>query len=241
MNRHNSFAYLWIFRLLFALSGLVLFFGVTGMARLSHFQKLIAVLAFIFSGYAASFKRISHLPNVTRQKRQITGWIFLFFIVYLWLLLDFTLADESLGRNFFRVFEWNRKAYSAFFTQNTNLIPLATIRLFVRAYKHGFLSLIPVVENLAGNLFAFMPFAFFLPCLIAGCRRRRNVVAVVSAFAVGIEVLQFLLMTGSPDIDDVLLNVAGAWICSTVLQNRKLARGLSKLTFGVWNRIESKD
>ena len=241
MNKRTFYTLLWLLWFVCGLSALGLLFGALGVFWSAHYQKFLLFLLTVISGYAASYLQISRLKKPKWQRRQFRANLAVFWLIYLLILLDFTLVDESLGRNFFHVFQWDHRAYSDFFQKNTNLIPFATIRLFVHAYRRGLLSLIPVAENLLGNLLAFMPMAFFLPCLYPGCNGKNKIVGIAFLFSIVIEMLQFLLMTGSPDVDDVLLNAGGVLLCYLILQNRKIGRRLSKLTFGVWKTVESKD
>ena len=53
--------------------------------------------------------------------------------------------------------------------------------------------------------------------------------------------MQLLFLTGASDIDDVILNVAGAMCLYAVLRIKKISRAISKFTFGVWKTVENKD
>lgn len=221
-----------------AVSGFLLLLSAVGVFLSAHIPKLTLFLIFNITGYAVCYLHISVIPNSKRRKKQLRADLAFFWLIYLLILLDFTLMDNSLGRT---LFQWRDRDYSAFFHPDINLIPLATIRLFLRAYRQGTLSVISVAENLLGNWIAFMPLAFYLPCLYPKCRCRGRLFLTILCFSLGIEILQFLLMTGSPDVDDVILNVLGAFFFFDILQNRTVAKGLSKLTFGVWQTVESKD
>ncbi len=68
-------------------------------------------------------------------------------------------------------------------------------------------------ENYVGNIILFVPFGFFLP-LISRFKTFGNIVIAAILFSVLIETLQFFAryvgVYRSVDIDDVLLNTAGA-------------------------------
>ena len=219
-------------------SGLLLLLSAVGVFLSAHIPKLVLFLICNGSGFFAFRLRIALVPDEQKRQKRIKAVLFLYFVIYLLILLDFTLADDSLGRT---LFQRDQRDYSEFFHPNINLIPFATIRLFLRAYRQSTLSVGSVVENLLGNWIAFMPLAFYLPCLVPNERRRGRFFVTVLCFSVGIEILQFLLMTGSPDVDDVLLNVLGAMFLFDILQNRTVTKWLAKLTFGVWQSIENKE
>ena len=228
----------WLLLPAVAVSGFLLLLSAAGVFMAAHIPKFVLFLIFNICSYTLSYFHISRIADSEKRQNRIKACLTVLCFIYLLILLDFTLADISLGRTLFR---WNLRDYSEFFRPNTNLIPFATIRLFLRAYRQGTLSVLSVVENLLGNGIAFMPLAFYLPCLHPKCRRRLRLFFTILFFSLGIELLQFLLMTGSPDVDDVLLNVLGALFLFEILQNPTITKGLSKLTFGVWNHFENQD
>ena len=76
----------------------------------------------------------------------------------------------------------------------------------------GYVSLRYVVLNLVGNLCVFMPLSVLLPALFRCMRRWYCLLPIVMLSVVAVECLQFWLMVGSCDVDDVILNVGGAMI-----------------------------
>ena len=50
-----------------------------------------------------------------------------------------------------------------------------------------------------------------------------------------VELLQFLFLTGSSDIDDVILNVSGAMCFYAVIKIKQVSAAVSKFTFGAWD------
>lgn len=89
-------------------------------------------------------------------------------------------------------------------------IPLATT---LNQLQSG---LWPLIYHVGGNIVWFVPLGFFL--------RRKPVwmAALIGLLlSVGIEILQWALITGMPDIDDVLYNTCGAaigWLAGAILQ-----------------------
>lgn len=133
-------------------------------------------------------------PFQSRTRRKV--WLWLLFLYYLWVLANMLFFDHAFGRD---------NAYGG-----VNLEPLHTIHNYLRAYALGNIRLEFVVINLAGNLAAFAPMAIFLPALF---RSQRNLLVffVTILLLVGaVEIVQYLTQTGSCDIDDLLLNTAGA-------------------------------
>lgn len=142
------------------------------------------------------------------KKQQITIWLFLG--VYVLLLVNFTLIDDTFGRNIFNIQNLNYDSLVNYMETSLNLIPFATIRLYVNGLKSDNISLGYFLINIFGNLLMLMPLAFFVPTLLKKINTFLKFLIFVIGFAVCIEVLQILFLTGSCDIDDVMLNVLGA-------------------------------
>ncbi len=67
-----------------------------------------------------------------------------------------------------------------------------------------------VVENLLGNLFLFAPVGAALPCLFHRQRRFWIFLFTMLAILLLVEGVQLFTGTGSCDVDDIILNLAGA-------------------------------
>ena len=91
-----------------------------------------------------------------------------------------------------------------------NIVPFATIKLFINGYSSGLVSFKSYFMNIFGNLCAFMPYAIFLPLMFKKMNKYKNFLITMIFIVCVIEILQFLTMSGSCDIDDLILNVLGA-------------------------------
>ena len=136
-------------------------------------------------------------------------WAFLFaayVLVMLWLLygqrarIVFPSAGAYYGDYLLRL----RQTY--------NLVPFKTVVSFIRlltasrsAYlvRHAFV-------NLAGNIVLFVPLGLFLPYFFPKLRRFGRFIGVTAAIIASVELLQWVTLLGSADIDDLILNVLGA-------------------------------
>lgn len=77
------------------------------------------------------------------------------------------------------------------------------------------------IYHVAGNIMWFVPVGFFLPRLFPGAR---PIHALLTGLALSllVETLQYLLGTGLPDIDDVLLNTLGAGLGGMIMARSRL-------------------
>ena len=207
---------------------------------LSPITKLVSTVMIILSGYSGSyFYSLTKKENsVRRRVMRVTSVIL--FVLYLLILADFTLADENLGRNVFNILSWNETEFFDYVNNNTNLIPFETVKLFINGYFNNKLTLLDMLGNIFGNLAAFMPFAFFIPLIFKGINRWYKLMGVVLPSVIAVELLQLIFLTGSSDIDDVILNSIGALVMYALLKSRPVSRALSKLTFGEWDFNEKK-
>ena len=153
------------------------------------------------------------------KKQQIIIWLFLG--VYILLLVNFTLVDDSFGRNIFNIKNLNFDSLANYMDTSLNLTPFATIKLYINGLKTGNISLGYFFINIFGNFLMLMPLSFFAPTLIKGLNKFYKFLIFVILFAVCIEILQILFLTGSCDIDDVILNVLGACVSYFIFQKLK--------------------
>lgn len=91
-----------------------------------------------------------------------------------------------------------------------------TIKMYIK-YSYKLNSF----ENLIGNIVAFIPFGFLLPCIKERCRNFFILLLNAFLFVLGIEVFQLFSAFGIFDVDDILLNCFGAalgWICFVIFR-----------------------
>lgn len=195
---------------------------------LSHSEKFItAVIIFAF-GYMASRLLCIGVAADIAARIMKTNFIWLF-LIYVIVVIDFTLISESFGRNISNIFSLSGSQIKEYITENTNLIPFGTVKLYINAYKEENIEHYIVFENLLGNFLVFMPFAFFLPII---CSKTNNAVVflgLISATVIMIELLQLVFLTGSADIDDFILNVAGAMAAFGILRIKSVNRLVNKI------------
>ena len=160
-------------------------------------QKMLIAAAFALLLAAGMFCGVP--KGARRGRRQL--YMQILFIYYLWVLANVLFFDNGFGRGF---------GHTSL--EMVNLEPLRTIKNYILAYGYGNISLRLVVLNLAGNLIAFAPMGVFLPALF---RWQRSIFFFAATLTLGItavEVAQVYTGTGSCDVDDLILNLAGALI-----------------------------
>jgi glycopeptide antibiotics resistance protein len=124
------------------------------------------------------------------------------FVLYLLALAYFLFFAESTGRTVDdRTYQYNLRLFRE-------------IHRFVTYRKQ--LGYMAVTLNLAGNVLAFVPFGLFLPLLVRSTRAFTKTLVWGFSFSLLVEIIQLFGKVGSFDVDDILLNTAGA-VCGYVL------------------------
>lgn len=170
--------------------------------------------------------------SVSRQAaRQVMRVTFrAFFVLYVLLLLTFTLFDDAFGRNARPEFVWETGKTWAELRETVNFVPLRTISLYVRNMQNEIIPYQDFLINIFGNLLAFMPFALFLPLLFPRMRSTWRFLAAVSLMIFAVEAAQFVLQRGSADVDDFILNLTGAALLYFVLKAPPFRKLIDRLT-----------
>ncbi|MFE9635764.1 VanZ family protein [Streptomyces sp. NPDC006463] len=105
----------------------------------------------------------------------------------------------------------------------------------ISAYLNG-TSTTEAVRQLGGNLLLGLPFGVLLPVLLPPARGLLRVAAVTVCLMTLVELTQGALVTGRVfDIDDVILNTAGA-LLGYLLAGRRLGRAVHPRRRHWWHR-----
>ena len=134
------------------------------------------------------------------QKRNL---IKLFFAIYILIVLKVIIFKYPYEELLARALGWCRGAvWQGLGT--ANFTPFRTIKMYIDyAYK------LNSVENLAGNVLAFVPFGFLFPMVARDGERFFVMLLNAFVFVLGIEVFQLFSAFGAFDVDDILLNCLG--------------------------------
>ena len=137
-----------------------------------------------------------------RYPKSTPLWRFLFVVyalVMLWLLFDRPIAQDA-GRT-----------YGELLRSNMNLVPFHTIASYWKVVKR--MELGPMFYhcfiNLGGNIILFIPIGYFLPRLWKPMRNFFVFLLTCVLSITLVELLQLVMLLGSLDIDDLILNLGG--------------------------------
>lgn len=155
--------------------------------------------------------------------------LIIYFLIYTITICTLTLFDEIFGRQGFVIIRWNKQLLDLYMKYSFNIVPFKTINLFVSGYMNDIVSFKNLSINIFGNICAFMPYAIFLPLMFKGMNKFMNFFTAITFSVIIIELLQFVTMSGSCDIDDLILNVVGATVAYLITRIKCINKFIHKI------------
>lgn len=187
------------------------------------FNPLIRIFILIFN-CIIMYIAAKLLSNNKLFKFNLIVWLCLYIVF----LLSLTLFDTYFNRNGINIFSLDKDMVKEYMNSSFNIIPLKTIKLYFNGYNGGYLSKSLFLYNIIGNLCALMPLSFFLPLLF---KKQNNIlifILTIILIVIGIESMQFLTLSGSCDIDDLILNLSGSLVLYLILKIKPINKVIRK-------------
>lgn len=160
---------------------------------------LCGCCAFMWCGGAVLTKIIGNNGPMQMNLRIYLG-------LFLLLFATLTLFDPLWGRNGGFV-NWTKELFRVYTENSLNLVPFRTIGSYLAkgTYKQ-------LLVNIAGNIVCLMPLGILLPLCFE--KQKKALVFLISCAGIsaGVEILQFITLSGSCDVDDLILNAGGAFL-----------------------------
>lgn len=182
--------------------------------------------AFVYFGSLLMSKTVGE-----RSGRRLMAVSFgLFFAVYCLFLLSLTLFDRLQGRSFSSLIWRNTGSFMRYLRTSCNFIPFRYILGYFKWFFTGEIDTNTFITLFFGNICAFMPFAFFLPLFFPRTRSRKRFLVTMTVIVSAVELLQMAFNLGECDIDDVILNVGGAWALFEILHYPRIRTYIRKIT-----------
>ncbi len=206
----------------------IFYFAVTSSRNLiiSPSARLMLIILPCLTVYMGS------LVGTADKKKSMKIAFGVIFGFYLILITTLVLFDAYYGRvGHISIFEWDKELFARYINNSTNFIPFATVWKYICAYLNDTMNLSIIITNLAGNVIAFAPFGFFLPLLWKKQRNFGRFSLTVTLTVITVELLQFVLLVGSCDIDDLILNVLGAMAVFGFIHIYPVKKLIEKITF----------
>lgn len=163
-----------------------------------------------------------HHPLRRRMLHIMWMALFLFYVIQMIYMLFFS---SEFARDYVSLQNGSYKeALMQQWSFGTNLTPFETIHRMMAIFSLPNYANSIAIINLAGNLVAFMPFAFFALILFPKAQKPMYFCLSMAFLIIAVEVTQFFTLTGSMDIDDFILNYLGVLIAYGILKTRPFQR-----------------
>lgn len=198
--------------------GFYLYLEVAPKVSMDELDRIILLFLLALFFYLGSLLLSKYLKN----NKPMKFYLYFIFVLYLITLIKLTLFDRDYGRVGLNFFNWNKENIQVYL-RNNNLIPFKTIIEYI--VRQDRVALI----NLFGNIIAFAPMGLFLPLLFKKQKKTFFFILTNIIIVLVIEILQFLSLSGSFDIDDLILNIGGALIIYSLYKIKKVNQLIDKI------------
>ncbi len=234
VSRINTVAgilYIFLAALFICVTGSVLSFF-----KISYTAKIIMVILSFALAFTASYLLVKKEKSEKRKYRIVKITTLLLFLLYLTVVIDFTLINDHFGRSISNFFALSGEEKRLYLEAHTNFVPFHTVKFFIDGYRNNYFSLFETAENLLGNFLVLAPLAFFMPIFFNFANNLLKFLASIIFFVIAIEILQIIFLSGAADVDDLILNTLGALLAFMILKSKKVSEKLSAFTFKVWKK-----
>ncbi|MFR3182029.1 MAG: VanZ family protein [Clostridia bacterium] len=154
--------------------------------------------------------------NDKKEKNRIRiFWIKILFIIYCLLLITILFFNNEYRVGIYE----DTKIFSKEHFNSTNIIPFNTIIEYIKGLITNNINKKIVISNLGINLILFAPMGVFISILFKD--KIKNIKQFILAMIIvlfSVEMLQFITLRGSMDIDDIILNITGAIVGYELMQ-----------------------
>ncbi len=133
------------------------------------------------------------------------------------LFLLYVLFLRSMGHD-------HALTYTEYLRAMSNFIPLKSVYILFTTPVISTSIVLSFLINFVGNILLFIPWGFLLPLYFKSLRIFKPFIMTTLIAVLLIESIQLFTMLGSFDIEDILLNVVGAYIGFFVAKKLPLAR-----------------
>lgn len=167
---------------------------IQGLMKYVNEALAIGIPVFILWGWRRTHQLKKQSDDI-QWKEEVIRWILTFYGVCLLMTTVFR-SDLSLVKMITRPYGWD----------TVNLIPFIELK---KLWGYGYIW--SFTYNVVGNIIWFIPLGFLLPLL----EKKWGLIKIVGIgmlLSLGIELLQFICVTGISDVDDVIFNTLGTLV-----------------------------
>ena len=141
------------------------------------------------------------------------------FAVYLIMFAGFLFLVKAYTNHSGFMFKYNKE-----WLKNAlpGLIPFKSTLKMIYGTFTGSRNAVLTMFELGGNIFAFVPFAFFLPAMFKSMRHFDSFLPMIVFITVATEIFQGMFGLGSCMIDDFILGAGAACLAFYILRRKKI-------------------
>lgn len=172
--------------------------------------RLVLLCTGCFLLWGAGFMKAKQ----TKSNKMMKINLRIFLALFLLLFITLTLVDPMWGRGSQSA---GFESLAEYAKSNLNLVPFKTIINYI---LHG--SPREIAVNLIGNFICLMPLGILLPLCFEKQRKRGYFILTCALIVTAVELLQLITMAGACDIDDLILNIAGAYLVFEISQQKSI-------------------
>ena len=111
-----------------------------------------------------------------------------------------------------------------------NIIPSGTLSSYIYKMINHRINTNIVIVNVLVNIVLFAPMGFFIPMLFKDkIKNIKQFLLLILAITLSVEILQFLTLSGTFDVDDIILNTIGAVIIYLLMKTKMIKNILNKI------------
>ncbi len=189
--------------------------------------KLLIYFFAMFIAFINMKVQLRQLNEDSKKEKIRKKFLILILIIYSILLTTLLLFDSNYGRFIFS----NRKMQifsKEHFQLYSNFIPFKTIYTFIERFFNGTINKNIVVTNILGNIIAFAPFGILIPIIFKEkFNNIKNFTLLMIGIILCVEIIQFITLKGTFDVDDLILNLLGTIITYSLIKIKKVRKILN--------------
>ncbi len=190
----------------------------------NELENIIVLLLSVFFFYLGNL----FLNRYKNNNKFLKMTLYYSLILYGLLLIQMTIFDVRRGFNWQFIFS-SKEILKNYLATSVRLVPFKTTINFIKALLASNVSVNIFIYNILGNIIALIPLAFLLPLIFPKQNKTKIFILTVSCVSLGIELIQVLTISGTFDIDDIILNVGGALIFYFILKINSFKKLLNNI------------
>ena len=202
---------------------------------LSELSSITILCTSCFFHYFASLSMSKSKTNPKYMRYNL----YYSFALFLTLIISLAILDPSRGLSL--SFFTNHDLFKQYMSTHINFIPFATITTFIKNLLASKITTNIFLYNILGNIICLMPLGLFLPLISSKEKKLKYFIPTTIIFILSIELIQFITLSGTIDIDDIILNFLGAFISFLIFKIPSIIKLIENIFLLSNHKLTKKD